>query len=126
MKSSKLFAMREGRMLLVRRRRDGIWTIPGGKRKDRRESAKECLHRELEEELPALKIKRAKRVRTIRRQCQTTGRKRNCAIFVAAVSGSLAIGDTREIDRAEWRRPWRLRLSAAAKVARDELLARPA
>jgi len=42
-KSSKLVAARRGRVLLVRRKRDGLWMFPGG-RKLARESEKEPIH----------------------------------------------------------------------------------
>ena len=50
-KSSKLVASKRGRVLLVRRRCDKLWMFPGG-RKRPRESAKDCLRREIKEELP--------------------------------------------------------------------------
>jgi 8-oxo-dGTP diphosphatase len=56
-KSSKLVAAKKGRVLLVRRRRDRLWMFPGG-RKRARESAKDCLRREIKEELPKLKLGR--------------------------------------------------------------------
>jgi 8-oxo-dGTP diphosphatase len=43
-KSSKLVAAKRGRVLLVRRKRDGLWMFPGG-RKRARESDKDCLRR---------------------------------------------------------------------------------
>ena len=54
-KAAKLvIAAKDGRrVLLVRRRRDGLWTFPGGKRNGGSESLKECLSREIEEELDA-------------------------------------------------------------------------
>jgi 8-oxo-dGTP diphosphatase len=58
-KSSKLVASKRGRVLLVRRRRDGLWMFPGG-RKHPRESAKDCLQREIKEELPNLKLGRVR------------------------------------------------------------------
>ena len=54
-KSSKLIAAKRGRILLVRRRRDRIWMFPGG-RKRGRETEKDCLRREIREELPKLKL----------------------------------------------------------------------
>jgi 8-oxo-dGTP diphosphatase len=49
-KSSKLVAAKRGKVLLVRRRSDGLWMFPGG-RKRARESDKDCLRREIKEEL---------------------------------------------------------------------------
>ena len=54
-KSSKLVAAKRGRVLLVRRRRDGLWMFPGG-RKRQREDEKDCIKREIREELPKLKL----------------------------------------------------------------------
>ena len=56
-KSSKLVAAKRGRVLLVKRKRDGLWMFPGG-RKRARESDKDCLRREIKEELPKLKLGR--------------------------------------------------------------------
>ena len=58
-KSSKLVAAKRGRVLLVRRKRDGLWMFPGG-RKRARESDKDCLRREIKEELPKLKLGRVR------------------------------------------------------------------
>lgn len=55
--SSKLIASKRGRVLLVRRRCDGRWMFPGG-RKRAREGDKDCLRREIKEELPKLKVER--------------------------------------------------------------------
>src|SRR5262245_46747790 len=51
-KAAKLVvAAKDGRhVLLVRRRRDGLWALPGGKRNGGSESFKKCLSREIEEE----------------------------------------------------------------------------
>jgi hypothetical protein len=54
-KSSKLVAVKRGRILLVRRRRDRLWMFPGGQKRER-ESDKDCLRREIKEELPKLKL----------------------------------------------------------------------
>src|SRR3954464_4711189 len=113
MKSSKLIAIRRGRVLLVRRRKDGAWTLPGGKRKKGGESAKACLRRELREELPRLRVRKAALWR------QLGGRRaknaaRNHAIFTAAkVGGKL---EMREIDRVKWLKPSRVRLSRTTRL----------
>ena len=58
-KSSKLVVTRKGRVLMVRRRRDGLWMFPGGRRRAG-ESDRGCLRREIKEELPKLKLGRLK------------------------------------------------------------------
>jgi hypothetical protein len=46
----------------------------------------------------------------------------NDAIFIAkGASGQLAIGDKREIDRASWRKPRGVRLTATSRYIRDKL-----
>jgi len=128
-KDSKLVVRRGGRVLMVRRARDRRWTFPGGKRKTARESARRCLHRELNEELPGLRIIRPRLHCKLSQKDPSTGERTEHAVFVAArVTGRLAIGNASEIDRAEWRRPYGVRLTSAARVIRDELFAqaRPA
>ena len=107
-KSSKLIAARKGRVLLVRRRKDRVWTLPGGKRNRPEEGAVRCLLRELREELPALRLGRK-----LKRFSETAGQ----VLFMAKVRGRLIIGDRREIDRAAWRTPDGLRLTTSARVA---------
>lgn len=124
-KSSKLVVTRGNRVLLVRRRRDGRWTFPGGKRKGRREDAKGCLRRELAEELPGLRCSGARLWQKIKATNPATGRRINHVIFTAkAVSGALLIGDQGELDRAEWREPWNIRLAPNTRFVRDLLLVR--
>jgi hypothetical protein len=51
-----------------------------------------------------------------------SGRKMSDAIFIAnKVSGRLAIGDKREIDKATWRRPRGIRLTPTSRYIRDKL-----
>ena len=64
-KSSKLVAAKRGLVLLVRRKRDGLWMFPGG-RKRARESDRDCLRREIKEELPKLKLGRVKLWREVK------------------------------------------------------------
>ena len=120
-KSSKLVAIKRGRVLLVRRRRDKLWMFPGG-RKRATESDKQCLYREIKEELPKLKLGRLTLWREVEKRNRRSGRKMSDAIFIAGkVSGELKIGDKREIDRAVWRRPRGIRLTPTSRHIRDKL-----
>jgi ADP-ribose pyrophosphatase YjhB (NUDIX family) len=120
-KSSKLVAAKRGRVLLVRRKRDGLWMFPGG-RKRPRESDKDCLRREIKEELPKLKVGRLRLWKEVKSKNSRSGRKMNDAIFVAAkATGRLMIGDKKEIDEAIWRKPRGLRLTPTSRYIRDKL-----
>jgi 8-oxo-dGTP diphosphatase len=120
-KSSKLVAAKRGRVLLVRRKRDGLWMFPGG-RKRSRESDKDCLRREIKEELPKLKVGRLRLWKEVKSKNSRSGRKMNDAIFVAAkATGRLLIGDKKEIDKAIWRKPRGLRLTPTSRYIRDKL-----
>jgi 8-oxo-dGTP diphosphatase len=120
-KSSKLVAAKRGRVLLVRRKRDGLWMFPGG-RKRARESDKDCLRREIKEELPKLKVGRLRLWKEVKSKNIRSGRKMNDAIFVAAkATGRLMIGDKKEIDKAIWRKPRGLRLTPTSRYIRDKL-----
>jgi 8-oxo-dGTP diphosphatase len=120
-KSSKLVAAKRGRALLVRRKRDGVWMFPGG-RKRARESDKDCLRREIREELPEIKLGRLKLWKEVKAKNRRSGRKMSDAIFVAKkVSGRLAIGDKKEIDKATWRKPRGIRLTPTSRFIRDKL-----
>jgi 8-oxo-dGTP diphosphatase len=114
-------AAKRGRVLLVRRRRDGLWMFPGG-RKRAREDDKECLRREIKEELPKLKLGRLRLWKEVRSKNPQSGRKMSDAIFVAEkASGQLVIGDKKEIDRAVWRKPHGVRLTPTSRFIRDKL-----
>ena len=120
-KSSKLIAAKRGRILLVRRRRDRLWTFPGGRRHGR-ETEKGCLRREIREELPELKLGRLKLWKDLKAKNPRSGRKMSDAIFIAnGVSGRLVIGDKREIDKATWRKPRGIRLTPTSRYIRDKL-----
>jgi ADP-ribose pyrophosphatase YjhB (NUDIX family) len=120
-KSSKLVASKKGRVLLVRRRRDKLWMFPGGRRREE-ESEKQCLRREIKEELPKLKVGRLRLWREVRATNRRSGRKMSDAIFMTKkASGLLKIGDKREIDRAGWRSPRGVRLTATSRYVRDKL-----
>ena len=120
-KSSKLVAAKRGRVLLVRRRRDGRWMFPGG-RKRQNENDKDCLKREIKEELPKLKMGRLRLWKEVKSKNRHSGRKMSDAIFIAEkASGHLAIGDKKEIDRAIWRKPRGIRLTPTSRYIRDKL-----
>jgi 8-oxo-dGTP diphosphatase len=120
-KSSKLVAAKRGRVLLVRRKRDRLWMFPGG-RKRARETDKDCLRRELREELPKLRMGRLKLWKEVKAKNRRSGRKMSDAIFVAKkTSGRLVIGDKKEIDKATWRKPRGIRLTPTSRYIRDKL-----
>ena len=120
-KSSKLVAVRRGKVLLVRRRRDRRWMFPGG-RKRARENEKDCLRREIREELPKLKLGRIRLWKEVKSKNRRSGRRMSDAIFVASkATGNLTIGDTKEIDRAVWRKPRGIRLTPTSRYVRDKL-----
>ena len=120
-KSSKLVAAKRGRVLLVRRRRDGRWMFPGG-RKRQKEDDKACLKREIREELPKLKLGRLRLWKEVKAKNRHSGRRMSDAIFIAEkATGRLAIGDKREIDRATWRKPRGIRLTPTSRYIRDKL-----
>jgi ADP-ribose pyrophosphatase YjhB (NUDIX family) len=120
-KASKLIATRRGRVLLVRRRRDKLWMFPGG-RKCADESEKQCLRREIKEELPKLRLGRLKLWKEVRAKNRRSGRKMSDAIFIATKAiGRLKIGDKQEIDRAIWHKPRGLRLTPTSRYIRNKL-----
>src|SRR6202046_5542823 len=120
-KSSKLIAVRRGKVLLVRRKRDRLWTFPGG-RKRAYESEKDWLRREIKEELPKLKLGRVRLWKEVKAKNRRSGRKMSDAIFVARkASGQLKIGDKKEIDKAIWGKPRGIRLTPTSRYVRDKL-----
>ena len=120
-KASKLVAAKKGRVLLVRRRRVKLWMFPGGRKRDG-ESDRKCLHREIREELPKLKLGELKLWKEVKRKNRETGRRMSDAIFVAKkAAGSLKIGDKKEIDRVAWRKPRGIRLTPTSRYIRDKL-----
>lgn len=98
--------------------------FPGG-RKRARESAKDCLRREIKEELPKLKLGRISLWKEVKARNKRSGRKMSDAIFIAKYAkGRLAIGDKNEIDRAAWQKPRGIRLTATSRYIRDRLFPR--
>jgi 8-oxo-dGTP diphosphatase len=120
-KSSKLIVTKRGKVLLVRRRRDRLWMFPGG-RKRARETEKECLRREIKEELPKLRLGPVRLWKEVKSKNRRSGRKMSDAIFIASkASGRLKIGDKNEIDRAIWRKPRGIRLTPTSRYIRNKL-----
>jgi len=69
------------------------------------ETEKDCLRREIREELPKLKLGRLTLWKEVTARNRMSGRKMSDAIFVAKkASGPLAIGDKKEIDKAAWQK----------------------
>ena len=86
---------------------------------------KGCLRREIREELPKLKLGRLKLWKEVKAKNPRSGRKMSDAIFIAnKVSGRLAIGDKREIDKATWRKPRGVRLTPTSRYIRDKLFSK--
>ncbi|MCA1454032.1 NUDIX hydrolase [Bradyrhizobium sp. BRP22] len=120
-KSSKLVAAKGSRVLLVRRRSDGLWMFPGG-RKRPRETERQCLRREIKEELPDLQLGRLQLWKELKTKNKRSGRKMSDAIFVAKkTKGKLTIGDEKEIDRVAWHKPGAVRLTPTSRYIRDRL-----
>jgi ADP-ribose pyrophosphatase YjhB (NUDIX family) len=95
--------------------------FPGG-RKRARENDKDCLRREIREELPKLKLGHVRLWKEVKAKKRHSGRKMSDAIFVAPkAKGNLTIGDKNEIDRAVWRKPRGIKLTPTSRYVRDRL-----
>ena len=89
--------------------------FPGGQKRER-ESEKDCLRREIKEELPELKLGRIRLWKEVNGTNRHSGRKMSDAIFIVnKVSGDLTIGDKQEIDKATWRQPRGTRLTPTSR-----------
>ncbi|MEZ5765158.1 MAG: NUDIX hydrolase [Xanthobacteraceae bacterium] len=123
-KSSKLVDVRRGKVLLVRRRKDGLWMFPGGRRHNE-ETDRDCIKREIKEELPKLKLGRLQLWKEVTAKNKISGRKMSDAIFIAKTAkGRLNIGDKKELDRAVWHKPRGVRLTPTSRYIRDRLFPR--
>jgi hypothetical protein len=92
--------------------------FPGG-RKRARESAKDCLLREIKQELPKLRLGQLKLWKEMKAKSAVLAEMSD-AIFVAKrAPGHLTIGDKREIDKATWRKPFGIRRRSPAAYARE-------
>ena len=98
-----------------------MWMFPGG-RKRQNENDKDCIKREIREELPKLKLGRLRLWKEVKSKNRHSGRKMSDAIFIAKkATGHLVIGDKKEIDRATWRKPRGVRLTPTSRYIRDKL-----
>src|ERR1700750_1850120 len=123
-KSSKLVAVKRGKVLLVRRKSDRLWMFPGG-RKRGRETEKDCLRREIKEELPKLRLGRVRLWKKVSAKNRRSGQKMSDAVFVVRkATGSLQIGDKKEMEKAIWRKPRGVRLTPTSRYIVDHLFPR--
>lgn len=127
LKSSKLVAARKGgtEVLLVRRRKDGRWMFPGGRRKrGKKESLRRCLMREIRQELPDVTLRGVKLWKKLNGKNHHSGKRMSDACFMTAkAKGALTIGDRKELKDARWCRPWGLKLTPTTRHMRDLLVA---
>jgi 8-oxo-dGTP pyrophosphatase MutT (NUDIX family) len=117
--SAKLIIAKGSRVLLVQRTKDGLWTLPGGKQR-RFEKAKECIVREVMEELPKVRLQRIRRWKKFQRST-SKGKRRHVVYRARYKGGTLDVGDTSELVRAEWRYLDRTRLAPAAEMVTRKL-----
>ena len=80
------------------------------------------FHDQIREELPRLKLGRLRLWKEVKAKNRHSGRRMSDAIFIAKkASGELLIGDKKEIDRATWRKPRGVQLTATSRYIRDKL-----
>ena len=121
-KSSKIVVFLKGKLLLVRRRKDRKWTLPGGHRTNAAETAADCAKRELLEELPKVRVSSLKRWLTVHRAKSDGSVKRQTVFVAPKAAGALIVGDKRELDRAAWKNPAKLKLTRIARYVISRLL----
>ena len=98
--------------------------FPGGRRHDK-ETDRDCIRREMREELPKLKLGRLQLWKEVTAKNKISGRKMSDAIFIAKTAkGRLDIGDKKELDRAVWHKPRGVRLTPTSRYIRDRLFPR--
>ena len=80
------------------------------------------LRREIKEELPELRLGRVRLWKKVTARNRRSGRMMSDAIFVVKkATGTLKIGDKKEIDRAIWRKPRGIRLTPTSRYIVDRL-----
>jgi 8-oxo-dGTP diphosphatase len=95
--------------------------FPGGCKRAR-ENERDCLRREIGEELPKLRPGQLRLWKEVKAKNRHSGCKMSDAIFIAKKASSrLAIGDKREIVRAMWRKPCGIRLTPTTRYIRNKL-----
>ena len=95
--------------------------FPGGRRHNE-ETDRDCIKREIKEELPKLKLGRLQLWKEVTAKNKISGRKMSDAIFIAKTAkGRLNIGDKKELDRAVWHKPRGVRLTPTSRYIRDRL-----
>jgi 8-oxo-dGTP diphosphatase len=74
------------------------------------------------EELPKLRLGELRLWKEVNGKNRRSGRRMSDAIFLSKkASGPLKIGDKKELDRAEWRKPRGLKLTPTSRYIRDKL-----
>lgn len=98
--------------------------FPGGRRNDK-ETERDCIRREIKEELPKLKLGRLQLWKEITAKNNISGRQMSDAVFIAkSAKGRLDIGDKKELDRAVWQKPRGVRLTPTSRYILHRLFSR--